>query len=191
MENKITYLIGAGASCGSDNRPCLPLVAGIPGSIKKFKTTFSHDYRRKIRKELWPTAQSIADELGWLHSEADRHSSIDTYAKKLTISSRTKDLIKLKNLLSTFFLCQELEVGIDPRYDSFLASILRTTCELPKNIRVLSWNYDHQFELAFREFSTNPDLGFNRSQLGCVGSWNHGTRWGDEIIDRNSLEFSS
>ncbi|MEW5800396.1 MAG: hypothetical protein AB1728_15480, partial [Bacteroidota bacterium] len=40
------------------------------------------------------------------------------------------------------------------RYDSFLAAIINNG-SLPINVKILSWNYDFQFEKAYSEYTTN------------------------------------
>lgn len=55
--------------------------------------------------------------------------------------------------------------NIDPRYDNFFASlILKNLTELP-NIKILSWNYDMQFELAFDEYTGFSDFIKNQIHL--------------------------
>jgi hypothetical protein len=50
---------------------------------------------------------------------------------------------------------------IDYRYDVFYATLLEAFADeklmLPSNVNILSWNYDNQFELAFKEYE-NLDL---------------------------------
>jgi len=36
---------------------------------------------------------------------------------------------------------------------------------LPENIRIISWNYDYQFELAYSEYSGKNDVGENQTRL--------------------------
>lgn len=50
---------------------------------------------------------------------------------------------------------------IDDRYDVFFATLLErssesSTLQLPKNIRILSWNYDNQLELSYLDYLTSP-----------------------------------
>ena len=61
---------------------------------------------------------------------------------------------------------------VDMRYDAFFASILNEdSFKLPENIRILSWNYDYQFEKAFSEFSSEHDLGKNQQLLNVVSKF--------------------
>lgn len=75
---------------------------------------------------------------------------------------------------------------LDDRYDVFLATLLvhfDRKLKLPSNINILSWNYDHQIELAYKDFTgldientqilfnlfnsngLNPDWASNNSQF--------------------------
>jgi len=55
------------------------------------------------------------------------------------------------------------------RYDSFLATILgfddRRQLRLPKELRILTWNYDTQIEKAFYGFCGNSDHVINEITL--------------------------
>lgn len=45
---------------------------------------------------------------------------------------------------------------VDPRYDAFMATFLMNREDklvLPDNINIISWNYDHQLELAYTDYS--------------------------------------
>lgn len=87
------------------------------------------------------------------------HATIDTYAKKLYLTKRTNELKRLKNVLTAFFVWAQLESKADQRYDTFLANILQNeTLSIPNGISVISWNYDSQFELAYRNYSQNGNL---------------------------------
>ncbi len=51
--------------------------------------------------------------------------------------------------------------AIDYRYDVFFATLLvenNETLELPDNINIISWNYDNQFELAYKQYC--PKLSY-------------------------------
>lgn len=87
------------------------------------------------------------------------HATIDTYAKKLYLTKRTNELKRLKNVLTTFFVWAQLVSKTDQRYDTFLANILQeNTLSIPNGISVISWNYDSQFELAYRNYSQDRNL---------------------------------
>ena len=87
------------------------------------------------------------------------HATIDTYAKKLYLIKRTNELKRLKNVLTTFFVWAQIVSKTDQRYDTFLANILQeNTLSIPNGISVISWNYDSQFEMAYRNYSQDGNL---------------------------------
>ena len=65
----------------------------------------------------------------------------------------------MKNVLTTFFVWAQLVSKTDQRYDTFLANILQeNTLSIPNGISVISWNYDSQFEMAYRNYSKDGNL---------------------------------
>lgn len=170
----ITYLIGAGASFEA-----LPIVSQIEdkllGFSELFKPSSIHErnsssffdsknsnlsnsylsqfkFKSDIFLEKYNLIKTIHREINWLYGKSRNQSSIDTLAKKLFLQKDYKNLKRLKVIMSCFFYyCQITK--FDKRYDSFFASILDELDTIPNNIRVVSWNYDSQFEIAFKEFS--------------------------------------
>ena len=72
---------------------------------------------------------------------------------------RTNELKRLKNVLTTFFVWAQIVSKTDQRYDTFLANILQeNTLSIPNGISVISWNYDSQFEMAYRNYSQDGNL---------------------------------
>ncbi len=110
----------------------------------------------------------MIDDLKWLLVESQRHSSVDTLAKKLTIRRRFGDLERFKIALSVFFTFEQSQNPPDNRYDSFYASIIDSRGEFPPNIRILSWNYDYQFELSFSEYSGKKKIYDNKRELNVI-----------------------
>lgn len=170
----ITYLFGAGASYNA-----LPVVEGIPDALDDFANQFNpgERYHSIAPIELWGDNTNAAlsklyqlknnikqqedyfnkikafhNDILWLKSEAKNHTSIDTFAKKLHLQKDEYNLKKLKIILSCFFLYLQTK-NFDNRYDSFFASILDDLNELPEKIKIISWNYDSQLEIAFSNFS--------------------------------------
>lgn len=175
----ITYLIGAGASFHA-----LPIVEKIPERLEAFAEQFKmpdfdyvlsnesdgnmalsylkkFDFRDDKLREYEKIA-AFYNNILWLKKESFNHSSIDTFAKKLFLSKNYNDLRKLKFILSCFFLYEQT-YNFDKRYDSFFASILESLSELPKNIKILSWNYDSQFEIAFMNLINSEIVSARRT----------------------------
>ena len=158
---KIVYLFGAGAS-----KNALPIVNEIPDRLKKLIDLIeSDDYALSDKigfKDLnLQNTQSkreyqsrMINDLDWLYSELERdqHANIDTFAKKLMLKHNFQSLNRLKIALSVFLVCEQCLNKPDKRYDTFFASILSSTAKLPENIKILSWNYDSQFELTFCDY---------------------------------------
>lgn len=171
--NKITYLFGAGAS-----RHALPIVNEIPDRILKLvellesddlkldeKVTFS-DLKIQNQKNDYEYQKDLIASLRWMYQESINHASIDTFAKKLFIKNEDANLKRLKIAMSIFFIFEQALNKPDSRYDSFYSAILnRSIHDFPKNINILSWNYDYQFELAFTAYSNQPEIPQNNSML--------------------------
>ena len=58
-------------------------------------------------------------------------------------------------LEETIIFQKRKKSNIDPRYDSFIAALLKpkqNVFEFPENVSILTWNYDSQIELTFKNF---------------------------------------
>lgn len=215
--SKIIYYIGAGASYGNKNKrelldegtederllvhEGLPVVNEIAKSLVAFQEsvrnvdiiaskfyTFMDKYKT-IGTDVNCIRSRLLEDIKELHKAAKEHSTIDTYAKKLYLTKQVRQLEKLKNVLATFFIWIQLESKTDQRYDTFLANILQMdNLSLPLNISVISWNYDSQFELAYKNYSNNnlpiyDKLGENSMQnnqnSGVIFKLNGSANFGD------------
>ena len=164
----VTYLIGAGASAGKrgkdllggnpkDNRiieglPCVSEIStclrGLIDNIKK----------ASVPGQLSMWREDLLENLENLLSMSSKHATIDTYAKKLKLKQDNTQFYQVEMLLAYFFLVEQLIHKPDSRYDTFFASILNDNLEIPSHINILSWNYDSQFEIAYREYDVNKKL---------------------------------
>lgn len=165
------YLFGAGASCG-----CLPIVNQQSDRMDKMIDTLNQAGIALSETEYFDglpgnkTQRNIQiemiNDLRDLAKLSRRHASIDTAAKKLFIKNDDTGLLKLKLGLSVFLICEQLLNPPDKRYDGFFAAILGTAKhDLPNNIRIVTWNYDFQFELSFMEYSDDFRIDASRSYL--------------------------
>ncbi len=153
----ITYLFGAGASAKA-----LPIVNQIPQAIeeilielnqKEFNLSATDKYISVSPKTKEQVKNELMQEFNWLKEQCKDHASIDTFAKKLFLQ-KNKDFTKLKITLSALLTLIELNKPFDKRYNTFFASILTNTIDdFPKNMKIISWNYDCQFEKAYAEYS--------------------------------------
>lgn len=185
----ITYLFGAGAS-----KNALPIVEELPGRIQKiieilessdFKLSEHETFSGPGFSQTKENAQnSFFTELRWLIEMAENHASIDTFAKKLFIKRNFTELRKLKIILSAYFVLEQAKNPTDGRYDSFFASILqKNKLDFPKNVKILSWNYDYQLEKAYSDYSDEFDLITNQNMLRVISK----NTLDSEIIDDFSI----
>lgn len=181
---KVTFLFGAGAS-----RNALPIVSEIPERLKKFIAEMKNsDYvlspdkfdGLETEKNKHQLQLNLIEDLEWVLDLSTKHASIDTAAKKLYIRSEWKMLTKLKVALSCFFVYEQLLNKADYRYDAFFASLLTDSISrFPDNIRVVSWNYDYQFELSFQQFSDDKRISSSKSYLNVVSKFDYDKRNGN------------
>jgi hypothetical protein len=183
---KITYLFGAGASKNS-----IPITEGLIESmneelrnfrdnftsiLNEVKTATSHPHISDPEKGEKIFKQFLSD-FELIINSSRTHQSIDTFAKKLHIQKNHDTLNKLKTILSLYFIIVQSRKYADVRYDSFFASILEENhSTFPKNLKILSWNYDYQIEKAHSVYSGDPRIE------SCIRSLN--------IFSKNSLNDS-
>ncbi|GAA3593668.1 hypothetical protein Q4Q39_06280 [Flavivirga amylovorans] len=197
MSKNITYLLGAGASIGA-----LPIVDKIPNALNDFAEEFNPSIltssspnhsivfrdsiinrylsKHQANENISQNVKKFYNDIIWLKTGAENHTSIDTFAKKLYLQKDNKNLKKLKIILSCFFLYLQTK-KFDKRYDSFFASILDDLSKLPENLKILSWNYDSQLEIAFNRF-VNTTINNSKHILNLFSK-------GSNII-KNETEFS-
>ncbi|MBT6006895.1 MAG: hypothetical protein HOG79_14345 [Prolixibacteraceae bacterium] len=179
---KITYYIGAGASFEA-----LPLVENFPNRMESFKTDFDSFFKvvptALDREKLFAYKKEFIKDIEWVIKESDKHASIDTFAKKLYLKKSYSDLQRLKAVLEIFMIIEQIKNPTDSRYDLFYASILnQRVTNFPKNIKIISWNYDHQFELSYSDFSGYKDIHSNQHTLNIITKHAHGSNEIDEFL---------
>lgn len=166
---KVTYLLGAGASCG-----CLPIYQNFPERFRQFQEFINSSKQKVHITDQFLAIGKIDTTCTRLLKEFDFHSTPDTIAKKYYHRNDLEsynNLIELKKVLILFFMFEqcldinsfssipkiyENKMKIDKRYDSFISSILKPSfkkIEVLNNFNILTWNYDLQFEIAFSNFS--------------------------------------
>ena len=172
----VTYYLGAGASAGrrSDNGMIiggLPVVNEITDRLMRY---INHIRNARFPKgtvewknpqlgldsmAAWEQAKlRLLDYLTHLYTACRRNATIDTHAKKLVLQDKKAELEQLERLLSFYFILEQIMLAPDSRYDTFLANILQDRRQFPENIKVLSWNYDSQFEIAYHEYDEAHQL---------------------------------
>ena len=171
--SRIVYLLGAGSSYGKRINPeertmdtvslieeGLPVVSEINDEIGYvigvIENTKLDDDNYKLRGKICGVEDMRAELIKgfeWLLEESVRHSTIDTLAKKLYLKNDMENYGRLKFLLSSFFLLEQNLHPFDKRYDTFFANILNMELALPNDIFLMTWNYDVQLDLAYREYN--------------------------------------
>lgn len=172
----VTYLLGAGASYNA-----LPVVDELDTqigilvgvlelirdgrSIQNSKLIYEN-FRILSELENRSLLENAIDNLKILRTGCRSHLSIDTYLKMLFLTKNSQ-YEKMKSTIVLFFCLQQcLHVYmkdfnkaeakqdiVDKRYDAFFASILQNSFDkFPNNIKILSWNYDNQFEKAYYKY---------------------------------------
>ncbi len=147
---RLVYYIGAGASAKS-----LPTAADIPSRMRKLANALStgnyepdSQYKHLLGR--------LCDEMKSLATRAAAYPSIDVLARILHLQGKDAELRKLKATLSTYLLLEQSNKPSDPRYGSFFAYLAdkdaNGTLAMPTDLRIVSWNYDMQFEKSFAEF---------------------------------------
>jgi len=158
----ITYLFGAGASA----KACPILKGQGEEMIKLSKKHISDDFIKMGLKPINPNAYNrILYDIGYFGEKALEYGTIDIYAKKLYLSDDYEnELDRLKLSVSHFFTIWESMdddlkkngkyENIDPRYIGLLASVLEKTPDrhpkIKDNLKFITWNYDLQFERAYK-----------------------------------------
>jgi hypothetical protein len=175
MAEKFLYYLGAGASAQA-----LPTVNRIMegGTVLKEGLLLTmRQFAEGIRKKSNFTSNEQRDFLYDLAEKIEIHTreafdfaTIDTYAKFLFLKDE-KSYGELITSLSSFFVLYQIWYNkFDKRYLSWLTSVMSTTM-FPANIKILTWNYDFQMELA-GEYFQNEKLnkgGLHSPPL--IGYW--------------------
>ena len=153
----------------------LPLVSKITGRLS-FLVNELKEYKDHGKKtEYIYTGMSfdraldkLIEDLIWLKTESGNHATIDTFAKKLYLKNQRDDFYKVESLLSVFFILEQVLNKKDGRYDTFLASVLDAKLNIDDRIKILTWNYDSQFELAYKEYgdAKSKNTEWVRQKLG-------------------------
>ena len=173
MTKNITYILGAGASANA-----LPVINEIDGRLEMFKRVIysfiQEKQRNPITNNLNPIAHELLIKIIWLIDNTKNHLTIDSFARKLFAkNSIHDDLRSLKRVLSTYFLYEQIKTkrneklreddygkfqfkqAPDKRYDGLISSLISDVINnnlLTGNVKIISWNYDSQFEQAYKEF---------------------------------------
>lgn len=146
----ITYLLGAGASANA-----LPTVKKTDISdciIDALRNTAKDLKKLNVDKKYNSIITELFDNLNWLADSSEPYKTPDTYAKFLYLK-HSEGLSKLKNTLSAFFIIEQaIKKKFDNRALIFLITIMEHYHIFPPNVKIISWNYDFQLQLAAETF---------------------------------------
>jgi hypothetical protein len=182
----ITYFLGAGASYNAlpviNELPSrlnsfeLVVKSLISNPRKLNKSIAERDRYVEMMKTLQKDIQD-------LQKDVLAHKTVDTLAKKYyVVTNHHHKLIQLKKVLIAYFLFEQIrntnplsytlrdkrpdegkgrqfKEFPDKRYDSFIATVIskiRGDLNLSPNFKVITWNYDVQFELAYERYLPTP-----------------------------------
>lgn len=161
--SKVVYLLGAGASFGTRENGIgnpiitgLPIVSEIEGELENIANLLASLPLND--KNLEENKQRLIKGFQKLKVACSDNATIDTYAKKLWLQGKKNEFAQVELLLTIFFILEQVIHKPDKRYDTFYASVLQREVEcydkltLPDDIRILSWNYDNQLEMVYREY---------------------------------------
>ena len=149
-EVSLVYYIGAGASAKA-----LPLVSDTPKRMKELAPDLrAGNYGAgQINRDA---LEELCDEMNRLADLAASCPSIDVLARRYYLQRQSKELRLLKATLSAFFVLEQSRRSADPRYGDFFAYMLDhdrfDNLAMPTDVRVITWNYDGQFEKSFADF---------------------------------------
>lgn len=163
MAEKILYYFGAGASARA-----LPLArfatstVQTQGLAQALRSVDMIAIKKRIRNPSYlGRLQIMTDRFLSLAEKADEFGDVDTYAKYLYLTENGNDALNLlKQTLSEFFILKQIILNAqDSRYLPWLISIMNDKI-FPQNIKILSWNYDFQIQLAFSKINALESIAY-------------------------------
>jgi hypothetical protein len=166
MAEKILYYLGAGASANAlplartIHNSTLPPHKQVPGLAQELsRFDFDHVFKDVRNQEDRNFIEDLKVNFKTLSQKADEFGDVDTYAKYLHIMEpEGRDFIVLKQTVSQYFaMKQVLRNSRDSRYLPWLVSIMDRK-RFPENVKILSWNYDFQVELAAAQIGSLEDI---------------------------------
>jgi hypothetical protein len=154
-KEKITYILGAGASIGA-----FPLVKGTEEwEGRGLADDLIHQADKLEYLALNPINNHVTTALREIGAWSNEFGNLDSYAKYLYHTKQFDKLGRLKLALTYYFLSNQLSIdgcaSKEKRYLNFITSIIDEKDQFPENVKVLSWNYDFLFENATSVYNDN------------------------------------
>ena len=172
--SNVVYLLGAGASFGTrENGVGSPILTGLPivseigGELESIASLLASMPLND--KELEECKQNLIKDFQDLKDQC-AGITIDSYARELWFQKDMRGFSRVELLLTIFFIFEQIIHKPDSRYKSFLLKVAQRdnvydALELSPEIGILSWNYDNQIELAYRQFF-GDNYSYIRERLG-------------------------
>lgn len=171
MESNVIYLLGAGASAQKTIKhdqgafPAIPLAHTFGKSIglelnSLIFSLFSGEDELKIRfKEFY------INKFNEFEKFISKYNTIDEGMRFLYLNNENTKFNEYKNLIDLiFYLLESVKCNFDSRYPQFLLTLVNNKMQLKENIKILSWNYDNQFEHAENDVSYgNKGITLNKN----------------------------
>lgn len=172
--SKVVYLLGAGASFGTrENGIGSPIITGLPivSEIGRELENMANLLASLTlnEKELEECKLRLVKDFRGLKDKC-AGATIDSYARELWLKRDMPGFSRVELLLTIFFIFEQIVHKPDGRYKSFLSKVAQKdivydALELSPEIGILSWNYDNQIELAYRQFFSD-NYSYIRERLG-------------------------
>ncbi len=178
MAEKILYILGAGASAqalpiarsvGAENEFLKPKIPGLAYSLTEvdLKALFSEVVTPTYPEKVTRMKQQFIE----LSEKANAFGDVDTYAKFLLLKGMMEEFQSLKKTLSQFFSVKQLIAKVrDQRYLPWMINIMNRS-RFPENVKILSWNYDFQVELATEHFGQLEDINLGGTSFSYSPSF--------------------
>lgn len=161
MNQKITYLLGAGASYNA-----FPLAKTVkePSGGKKEGLAEAMLSLGTMYQFSYGSYNKITDSLIETGRESIKFGNVDSYAKYLYHKGDSERLNNLKLALTFFFIDNQLNVEnkkTDNRYLNFVTSVIDELNRFPKDVKIISWNYDYLLEETCEMYNSQPERFFH------------------------------
>ncbi|MFC2112103.1 hypothetical protein ACFLTA_02450 [Bacteroidota bacterium] len=157
---KVTYLLGAGASAD-----CIPVNDGLEKDITKRFLPFLDKYIRS--KNVHLKKPKLLSDIQSFDKIITGNPTVDILAKQFFSRGQSNKLEELKKWLTIYFHFLQYTKDPDQRYNRFLAVITGNKFAevvLRPNVKVITWNYDMQFEIALSKYISGEEQSMEQLQ---------------------------
>jgi hypothetical protein len=136
-----------------------------------YESYMKKHFPEKERLRIFEYAElvkEIAEKIRIFGATLGKHASFDTLARKYYLVNDPL-LNEVKLFIDLLYCVEQMIEGLDKRYDLFFSTILKKSeksIKKPREIHIISWNYDVQVELSLSYFyPTTKSLDDLRNML--------------------------